>query len=92
MTIKNFKRDLNEALKFKVKKIRRTVTKYQLLDGKVFSYKPSAEKLCTYSFKQRECLQLHCFCFLGVPSFASTLGLGLDFGDSGFLRKKNNSV
>ncbi|WVZ25782.1 hypothetical protein V8G54_004326, partial [Vigna mungo] len=38
----------------------------------------------TYSFKHFECLQLHCFCFLGVASLISKPGLGLDFGDSGF--------
>jgi len=43
----------------------------------------------TYSFKHFECLQLHCFCFLGVASLTSKPGLGLDFGDSGFLSKTN---
>lgn len=43
----------------------------------------------TYNFKHRECLQLHCFCFFGVPSFISELGLGLDFGESGFLQKES---
>lgn len=48
------------------------------------------ETLGTYNFRHLECLQLHCFCFLGVPSFAS-LGLDLDFGDSGFLTKKKEN-
>lgn len=42
----------------------------------------------TYNFRHRECLQLHCFCFFGVPSFTSELGFGLDFGESGFLQKE----
>ena len=46
--------------------------------------------VCTYNFKHRECLQLHCFCFLGVLSFDS-LGLDLAFGDSGFLNKEKSS-
>lgn len=46
----------------------------------------------TYSFKHRECLQLHCLCFLGVPSFTSAFGLGLAFGDSGFLELKRHSI
>lgn len=44
----------------------------------------------TYNFKHRECLQLHCFGFLGVPSFASlALCLDLAFGDSGFLERES---
>lgn len=35
----------------------------------------------TYNFKHRECLQLHCFCFFGVPP-------GRDIG-SVFLKKRN---
>lgn len=42
-----------------------------------------------HSFKHFECLQLHCFCFFGVASFASELGLDFDFGDSGFLNQIN---
>lgn len=41
----------------------------------------------SYSFKHLECLQLHCFCFFGVPSFISKLGLDLGMGDSDFLKK-----
>lgn len=54
-------------------------------------YIPDA-KHSQYNFKHFECLQLHCFCFFGVPSFTSKLGLGLDFGDSGFLRKVVSSI
>lgn len=50
-------------------------------------FQTNVETLCTYNFRHLECLQLHCFCFLGVPSFAS-LDLDLDFGDSGFLKQK----
>lgn len=41
----------------------------------------------TYNFKHREFLQLHCFGFFGVPSFASIFGRGHDLGDSGLLDK-----
>lgn len=51
-------------------------------------YQESIKGSCTYNFKHRECLQLHCFCFLGVASLTSGLALGLDFGESGFLQKE----
>jgi hypothetical protein len=51
-------------------------------------FQESIKGSCTYNFKHRECLQLHCFCFLGVASLTSELDLGLDFGESGFLQKE----
>ena len=50
------------------------------------------KEVCTYSFRHLECLQLHCFCFFGVPSFTSTLVLARTLGDSGFLNKGITSI
>jgi hypothetical protein len=55
-------------------------------------YQESIKRSCTYNFKHRECLQLHCFCFFGVASLTSELDLGLDFGESGFLQKEEGRV
>lgn len=43
---------------------------------------------CTYNFKHRELLQLHCFFFFGVPSICSILHRSRDFGDATFLKKQ----